>query len=101
MHAIFCLLKHDTLRTIHHIVSYFQTPLGGQVVHEPGGLGCRVQEVFVDLKFRKRLHASDGIFLLAHAGPNVSIDDVGRLYRCRSGMHLLDAMVRIALAESV
>src|SRR5690349_15812353 len=79
MQTIPCLIPDNTLRSVYHFSGYFLATMGRQTVHEDrAGLGAFHQGSVDDVS-RKRLLADRLLLLLAHGGPDVSVNYIGSI----------------------
>src|SRR5229473_5761899 len=93
MHAIPRLLENDAAFAVEDLVGHFLAAMCWEAVHDAGVGGSECQELGIDLVGREAGEAFLTLGLLAHAGPNVSVDDVS----LRDGVLRLTVLQEFAL----
>src|SRR5262249_12886843 len=89
------LVEHDGAWAVDHGVGDLLPAVGRQAVHhQPRGTGGR-EEALVHLIVLERAAACRGLALLAHAGPDVGVEDVGAPDRRLDVVRDRDACARL------
>ena len=79
MKAVFGFLEDHALGAVHDFVGDFDAAIGGQAVHDDGGLRRPGEEFGIDLVGPKDGEALGFFGFLAHGDPGIGIDDIGVL----------------------
>ncbi len=82
MQAVLCLVEHNRLRTVDHVVGYLLAAMRWQAMHEDRAAIGRCHKFGVDLIGRQHLTA-ESLVDVAHRHPAIRDDRVGALHRLK------------------
>src|SRR5580704_12074333 len=81
MQPVLGLIEHDRARSVEHVIGDFLAAMCRQAMHDERALARILHQRVVDLESLEVAPALRSLFLAAHRGPGVGVNDVGVLDR--------------------